>query len=330
MGASMTLHAHGNQMFARINVTPFFKPLLCLLIALLMSCSTAGISNHRKADGGSFPPDGKIAFEPASSDDGILRILTLNIAHGRNQAANQLFLEKQDFEQNLRAIAALFRDIGADVIALQEADGPSRWSGNFDHIEFLAREAGYPWHYRANHAESWLFSYGTAMLSRLPVDETIQHTFKPSPPTFNKGFLLGRVNWSENDTPGALVPIDIVSVHLDYSRSSVRDGQIAELTEILKLRKNPMIILGDFNSEWLAEDSVIKRLAEDAGMRVYRQNADDLNTYNSKHRLDWILISDELAFVSYRVLPDIVSDHQAVLAEVRLRKTARATPQQAD
>ena len=317
-------------MFARINVTPFFKPLLCLLIASLMSCSTAGISHHRQADGGSFPPDDAIAFEPASSGGGILKILTLNIAHGRNQAANQLFLEKQDFEQNLRAIAALFSDIGADVIALQEADGPSRWSGNFDHIAFLAREAGYPWHYRANHAESWLFSYGTAMLSRLPVDETIQHTFKPSPPTFNKGFLLGRVNWSENGTPGDLVPIDIVSVHLDYSRSSVRDGQIAELTEILKLRKNPMIILGDFNSDWLAEDSVIRRLADNAGMSVYRQNADDLNTYNSKHRFDWILISDELAFVSYRVLPDIVSDHQAVLAEVRLRKTSSATPQQAD
>jgi len=317
-------------MFGRITLTPLLKPLLCLLMSLLMSCSTGGISHHRLAEGDSFPPDRETAFEPAPGDAGTLKILTLNIAHGRNQAANQLFLDRQDIEQNLRAVAALFRDIGADVIALQEADGPSRWSGNFDHIEFLAREAGYPWHYRANHAESWLFSYGTALLSRLPVDETLQHTFKPSPPTLNKGFLLGRVNWSENGSPGAVVPIDIVSVHLDYSRSSVRDGQIAELTEILKLRRNPMIIMGDFNSEWPAEDSVVRRFAENAGMSVYRQSADDLDTYNSKYRFDWILLSSELAFVSYSVLPDKVSDHKVVLAEVRLRKTAGAPSQQAD
>lgn len=298
------------------------KPVCYLLVSLLISsCTTVGINSHKIADAGSFPADETVSQDYTISNDGTLRIMTLNIAHGRNQAANQLLLEKEDIEQNLRAIARLLNKINADVVALQEADGPSGWSGNFDHIELLAREAGYPWYYRANHAESWLFSYGTAILSRLPVSETLQHTFSPSPPTLNKGFLLGQVYWMNHNPAGSTLAVDVVSVHLDFSRQRVRDEQIAEMAEVFANRNNPMIILGDFNSEWLAEKSVVKKLAEKSGMSVYDPGATDLHTYNSSRRYDWILISDELAFVSYEVLPDVLSDHLAVLAEIKLKDT---------
>ena len=99
----------------------------------------------------------------------------------------------------------------------------------------------------------------------------------------------------------------------------MRDEQIAEMAEVFANREKPMVVLGDFNSEWLAEKSVVKNLAEKAGMSVYDPGAIDLHTYNSSHRYDWILISDELAFVRYEVLPDIISDHLAVLAEIKLK-----------
>jgi len=290
--------------------------VLCLL---LTSCTSAGVNYQRTARGDSFPADKSVSTAYQPNNSGSLRILALNIAHGRNQAANQLLLEKQDIENNLKAVAQLLVQYSADVVALQEADGPSRWSGNFDHVEFLARESGYPWHYRANHAESWLFSYGTAILSRLPVAETIQHTFEPSPPTMNKGFLLNRVRWDNNNENGHVFNVDIISVHLDFSRHSVRDAQIAEMSAVLANREGPMIILGDFNSEWFSDESVVKKLAENGGMSVYRHNAKDLPTYKSKYRYDWILISEELAFIDYTVLPDAVSDHSAVMAEIRLK-----------
>ncbi len=301
---------------------PLLKPVYYILASLLLSsCTTTGVSYQKIADGDSFPADQAVADGYTISNNGSLRILSLNIAHGRNQAANQLLLEKEDIEQNLRAIAQVLKKTNADVVALQEADGPSGWSGNFDHIELLAREAGYPWYYRANHAESWLFSYGTAILSRLPVVEIIQHTFSPSPPTLNKGFILNQVNWTNDYETGSALAVDVVSVHLDFSRSKVRDGQIAEMTEVLARRESPMIILGDFNSEWYADESVVKRLADNAGMSVYRPDAKDLHTYNSKYRYDWILISEELGFVSYNVLPDIISDHLAVLAVIELKNS---------
>lgn len=298
------------------------KPVNYLLVSLLISsCTTVGINTHKIAELDTFPADNAVSQDYEVSNDGTLRLLTLNIAHGRNQAANQLLLEKEDIEQNIRSIARLLKKTSADIVALQEADGPSGWSGNFDHIELLAREAGYPWYYRANHAESWLFSYGTAILSRLPVRETLQHTFSPSPPTLNKGFLLGQVNWMNQNAAGSTLAVDVVSVHLDFSRQRVRDEQIAEMAEVFANRENPMIILGDFNSEWLAETSVVKKLAEKAGMSVYDPGATDLHTYNSSRRYDWILISDELAFVRYEVLPDVLSDHLAVLAEIKLKNT---------
>jgi endonuclease/exonuclease/phosphatase family metal-dependent hydrolase len=292
-----------------------FNVAVCLL---LTSCASPGVNYKRTAEGDSFPPDKSLSTAYRPDDDGSLKVLTLNIAHGRNQAANQLLLEKQEIENNLMAIARLLEKTNADVVALQEADGPSRWSGNFDHVAYLARVAGYPWYYRANHAESWLFSYGTAILSRLPVAETIQHTFEPSPPTLNKGFLLNRVRWTHNQENDRVITIDVVSVHLDFSRQGVRDAQIAEMSSVLADRKGPVIILGDFNSEWFSDESVVKKLAENGGMAVYRHDAKDMPTYNSRYRYDWILVSEELAFINYTVLPDVVSDHAAVMAEIEL------------
>ncbi len=246
-----------------------------------------------------------------------LKILTLNVAHGRKEAFNQTLLSKKRIQKNLMEIAGVIRAQNADVVALQEADGASRWSGNFDHVAFIAGHAGYPWFYRAAHASSWLFSYGTAILSRFPMAETIEHTIKPSPPTFNKGFLLGRVMWKPDPKEDRTIAIDIVSVHLDFSRKKVRQQQIIEITDTLSTHSSPLIILGDFNSEWFADDSVVKRLAEKAHMKVYRPDAEHLHTYPKRgKRLDWILISDELDFVGHEVLPDVVSDHQAVVATV--------------
>ncbi len=296
--------------------------LLFFIITLwLASCATSGIDSHTITDGDSFPADETVTNAYKPNKNGTLRILSLNVAHGRNQAANQILLQKQDIEANLQRVSELIKKVDADIVALQEADGPSGWSGNFDHVAWLARAAGYPWHYRANHAESWLFSYGTAIMSRLPVNETMQHTFRPSPPTFNKGFLLNRINWAQENGDSQSLPIDVVSVHLDFSRHKVRSNQIAEMVGLLSNRNRPIIIMGDFNSEWFADESVVKRLSESGRLSVYKPDADNLHTYNSKYRYDWILISNDLAFASYEVLPDVISDHLAIVAEIRLKET---------
>lgn len=298
------------------NAQSIFMPaiLVCAfaLLACAMTSDPAGstqnrIPTHRES---LFATEGGVLT-------GDLKILTLNMAHGRKEGLNQLLQSERTIRQNLADIAAVLKRTGVDVVALQEADGPSRWSGNFDHVAFIADQAGYPWVYRAAHAKSWLFTYGTAILSRFPILETIEHTFKPSPPTFNKGFLLGCVMWRPDPKVERTISIDIVSVHLDFSRKSLRRQQIIEITSILSKRSNPIIILGDFNSEWFSDGSVVKQLADAAHMKVYQPDAKHLQTYLKRgKRLDWIIISNELDFVSYEVLPDVISDHQVVMATI--------------
>ncbi len=293
--------------------------LACCVIALLMSCADVSVQVKTEAGSGYLPGDKNIPNKNASYNNETLRVLTLNVAHGRKDGTNQLFLKKETIEENLTEVANVLINNDADIVALQEADGPSGWSGKFDHVASIAKQASYPWHFRANHASSWMFTYGTAILSRLPISKTIEHTFKPSPPTLNKGFLLSRVIWEPEGNQNNQQFVDVVSLHLDFSRRSVREKQIKEMADALSKRDNPMIILGDFNSDWFSESSVVKKLSEKAGFKVYQPKADNMYTYVSKQRrLDWILISNELEFVSYRVLPDIISDHFAVIAEVKL------------
>ena len=295
--------------------------LLCYVFPLLASCTGFSVQVKTEADSGNLPGDQSISYRGSQNRNGTLKVLTLNVAHGRKDGTNQIFLNKQTIETNLTDVADLLIKTDADIVALQEADGPSGWSGKFDHVASIARQAAYPWHYRANHATSRMFTYGTAILSRLPISKTMEHTFKPSPPTLNKGFLLTRVSWKPDANTDKEIYIDVVSVHLDFSRSSVRQQQITEMATAFAKREYPMIILGDFNSDWLSDESVVKTLADKAGFKVYEPAADNMYTYVSKkRRLDWILISNELSFVNYRVLPDVISDHFAVVAEVKLLK----------
>jgi endonuclease/exonuclease/phosphatase family metal-dependent hydrolase len=248
-----------------------------------------------------------------------LRVVTLNTAHGRKDSFNQLFLGRETLRRNVQAIAELLDGTAADVVALQEADGPSRWSGGFDHVQTVAQLAGFPWRFRGNHTESWLARYGTALLARLPLGETRSVTFEPVPMRPDKGFVIGEVTWP---AAGYGSTVDVVSVHLDFLSETSREAQFEQLTEQLGQRSGPVIVLGDFNSEGRSADSPVLRFAERNGLRSYRPADDSLATFGDQ-RLDWILISDEFRFARYEVLPDVVSDHRAVLADIVLADPGR-------
>ena len=289
--------------------------LIILSFAAVVACSTLE-PQQRTIHSVSIEPDKAISSREAYPDT-VLRVATLNLAHGRKDSLNQLFLSTGTIKENLDDIADVLSQHKPHVVALQEADAASFWSGSFDHVEYLASNAHYPWRTQVSNAQSWLFLYGTALLSALPLIETIKHTFEPSPPTLNKGFVLTQIEWPSGEKNNSR-KIDIVSVHLDFSRQSVREKQISEMKEILSARMNPTIIMGDFNSEYLADISVIKELATKSRFVSYKPEAVDYNSYKNK-RLDWILVTKELEFVNYRVLPDSLSDHAMVLADIRFK-----------
>ena len=242
-----------------------------------------------------------------------LLVMTLNIAHGRADGVNQILQSRPSIEANLKEIASVFLREEPSIVALQEADGPSIWSGNFNHVQLLAEETQFPYYVHGEHVKSSWLSYGTAILSKLPVLETLSFTFQPTPPTPAKGFILATVEWP--DESGRVV--DLVSVHLDFSLREIREKQAGEIIQTLSTRENPLIMLGDFNSEWNEEGSIVRLVAEALDLKVYDPKSNGYITYiSSDYRIDWILISNELEFKTFDVLSDRVSDHSAVISEI--------------
>ena len=79
--------------------------------------------------------------------------------------------------------------------------------------------------------------------------------------------------------------------------------------------------MGDLNSHWEQKSSHVRSLADALDLQAFLPEQNGLGTYKGAmgKRLDWILISQELAFEAYEVLPDIVADHLAVFAEISYR-----------
>lgn len=246
-----------------------------------------------------------------------ISIVSLNASHGRKRALNQLLVSKKRTYRNLDEIAVLLQRIDADFVALQEADAPSKWSGKFDHVAYLIEQTDYTCFVHGLQAKTWLYTFGTALMSRVQMIDEASHSFTPSPPTTTKGFVVSTVPWS---TDNITVPLTVVSVHLDFLRKKVRDAQIDSMIRALAEIRNPLIIAGDMNSEWSDENSPVQMLVQGLELKAHKPEQPDLGTYKSMSgkRLDWILISKQLQFVEYAVVPDIVSDHHAVRAEIGL------------
>ena len=259
--------------------------------------------------------NGKAVSVPTACNT--LNLVSINLAHGRKDSMNQWLVSRQKTRKNLDDIAEFLLQVNADVVALQEGDSASAWSGGFDHVAYLAEKAGFPYYVYSEHARIIMGNYGTAVLSKWPVRDAVGLTFAATPPTASKGFTLAQIEWCDPMAPNKAVLLDVVSVHLDFSRKSVRKEQIDELVEVVRPRDNPLVIMGDFNSEWLARQYTVDSFADSSPLHVYGAAKEDLNTYKDQ-RLDWILLSRDISFKNYRAEEAVLSDHRAIFATIEL------------
>lgn len=288
------------------------------LIALVLTliAGAVAVTAPYLAQGDAMGPavSGTTEAGPDGARPAALTIMSLNLAHGRKTGFHQALLRAETIKGHLQEVAGVLREHAPDFVGLQEADGPSLWSGRFDHVAFLAKAAGFHAFCRGEHVRGLGLRYGTGCLSRRPMSEARSYTFRPSPPTPSKGFVVASF-------PG-IGPrgqdLTVVSVHLDFARKRVRRRQAKTIIKALEDR-GALVVMGDFNTDWgpsEGEPSSVRSVAEALSLRAY-QPADAMPTFPTfNSRLDWILISDELKFESYEVLPDEISDHRAVLAKI--------------
>lgn len=237
------------------------------------------------------------------------------MAHGRGTSIHQLLLTKTQIMNNLQSIIDVSQRENPHILALQEADISSFWNGRFNHIDCLAINSGFNNTVQGKHVDGMALQYGTSILSKLTLYNKNSHTFSTSPLTFPKGYVISTIKWPDNPK----IEVDIISVHLDFLLKSTRQHQAKELIHSIKARERPIILLGDLNDEWREGDNVISYLLDSLELRAYKPKHQELITSpRLNKRIDWILVSRELDFVSYAVLPDILSDHRAVIAELAL------------
>ncbi|MBI5644551.1 endonuclease/exonuclease/phosphatase family protein [Candidatus Kaiserbacteria bacterium] len=252
-----------------------------------------------------------------------LSLLNWNIMHGRNKrsAVWPPRVSREEVQDNVRNIADCIRRYNPDVVTLQEVDEHSILSGSFNQFEFLNVELRYPYTYFAPSCfarlfEKDIFVSGNAILSRFPLEHCELHRFDFSFPTERQGFVIA----------DALLPdgkrIAVASVHLvwlDWLRRDSRVRQVRQLGDVLAQRRGALVVAGDFNSCCTSPDQSLSTLLSKADLVVYEREHKDLNTHPSwdpRQRIDWVLISKDMHFVSHATIPDRLSDHLAIFASL--------------
>jgi endonuclease/exonuclease/phosphatase family metal-dependent hydrolase len=251
-----------------------------------------------------------------------LRVMTLNCAHGARAPLPARLVGRAALTRNLRAIGAAIDDLRPDVVALQEIDRGAFWSGHLDEVALVASGANMPHFAFGAHKDAPRLGLhqGTAVLSRPALRASDSTAFATSG-LDDKGWV--RVTVAPEAFGGRAV--DVVSVHLDPISPWAREKQITTMADALAgplgNRERPLVVMGDMNAPWGKEGcGDVARLARALGLHAY-DPAGTLPTYPAGRpwrRIDWILLSPELAFASHAVVPARVSDHRAVVADVAL------------
>ncbi len=255
--------------------------------------------------------------------DNHLRVFSLNVAHARRNVPVKPYLGRRKAQRNIAEIAETLRMLAPDVAALQEVDGPSTWSGNFDHVAAIARQSGLVDHYRGDHNEFGIgrfrYAAGTALLARQPLLDPTSHRFSMSWRD-TKGFVVAAL-----EVPGwGGFSVDVVSVHLDFLAPSVRRKQILRMVDHLEHRHRPLVLVGDLNCCWQHEPRSMDLLVRHLGLQAHEPDSlvPTYPAHRPVRRIDWILASPELDFHGYHTVHAPLSDHLVLVADLTLKEAA--------
>jgi len=251
------------------------------------------------------PPRAPVAEPPAEA----WRVVTYNIHHGAGL----------DDRVDLVRIAAVLGRLDPDVVALQEVDRGVVRSGGEDQARRLGELLG------MRHAFGAFMDYqggqyGMAILSRCPIRKT-------NPVRLPEGNEPRIALAVELERPGGGA-MTVIGVHFDWvGDDAFRFAQAREVARMLDTLSTPHILAGDFNDQpgsrtlGLFQERATEAIKPDG--RTFTFSADD-----PRREIDFIFVSRAhgWAIVDVEVVAErVASDHMPVVAELLLRRGARAT-----
>jgi endonuclease/exonuclease/phosphatase family metal-dependent hydrolase len=254
-----------------------------------------------------------------------LRLLTLNIAHGRGLSTYQGFHGARGIERNLHRIARLLEREKADIVALQEVDEDSHWNQRIHLLDFLQTKLGYAYGHLGVHNRRGgrlPLAYGNGVLSRFAIEHAEHQAFGRAQ-LGEKGFL-----YTQHALPQGHLPV--VNLHLDYKSRRRRIEQVERLIEYLQVRRSQPggetyfapLVCGDFNSHSGKPNDAVRHLFAYLQQRwTYRLYPEGGRTFPSlwpTRCLDFILVPPGFKVLGCQVLRCYVSDHRPVCIDLEV------------
>ena len=226
-----------------------------------------------------------------------LTVMTFNIKGGRVSPGE------------LGGIAGVIRASGADVVLLQEVDQNRRRSGNVDQPAIIASHLGMQSVFGANAYITDRGGYGTAILSRFPIDG------------YDNTHLPNRDGKEQRGVLRANIIVEgqrlvVFNTHLDHTSDSLRQAQIGAVMSKVNAYDGAKLLGGDLNA---GDGSSVLGTAlatlSDAGASLGA-------SHDGGGRVDYLLPNSWLSAGDGNVTPTGLSDHHAVSIDFAMRGAA--------
>jgi len=245
-----------------------------------------------------------------TDDASVIRLISYNmqVAIGSHRRRHLLshglryLLPHANAQANLNRIAELVSDV--DFVALNEADAGSFRTRNINQALYIAKQQGYPGcEQMITRDLGRLAQHSNSLLSHNLAVKVVRHRLPK--PNDGRGLLESHfiVNGRE---------LVILVTHLSLSRA-VREVQLAYVATVVT-QYSHVIVMGDLNCTF--DSPELRNFMANSGLKAFEHGVATFPSWRPRRAIDHILISDGLAFQRYSAIPEPLSDHLALLAEV--------------
>ena len=234
-----------------------------------------------------------------------LRVMTYNIHVGVGM----------DKKLDLQRIADVINRERADLVGLQEVDRGVRRTEGKDEIVELAGMTRMQFAFAPN-LDFQGGKYGVAILSRLPIRNTVHRMFENKRETERRGMLQTEIEIDRST-------VTFVTTHLDYQYEYGRLFETEQLMKFLEPVKGPLIVVADLNDVPEGSSYRLIRTKFDDAWVTSRAKGDGFSypADNPMKRIDHIFYrtGDRVRAKKSWVVSTLASDHMPVAAEIEIQ-----------